>query len=122
MKTSRKKKVAKASRRLSKELTRTAPEFRQAEVSTLVRDFGSMIDAARRQVAVAANAALTTLYWQLGPRVARSTSTSRYAFAGSAMGIEHTCRGTGSRCSAGLCKTIGSIQAMSAIDRVPPRR
>lgn len=38
-------------------------------VSTLVRDLGAMIDAARQQVAVAANAALTTLYWQLGHRV-----------------------------------------------------
>ena len=34
-----------------------------AHVAVLVRDLGQMIDAARRQVAVAANAALTTLYW-----------------------------------------------------------
>lgn len=39
------------------------------DVSTLVQDLGAMIDAARKQVAVAANAALTTLYWQLGRRV-----------------------------------------------------
>lgn len=39
------------------------------QVSTLVRDLGQMIESARRQVAAAANAALTTLYWQLGHRV-----------------------------------------------------
>jgi predicted nuclease of restriction endonuclease-like (RecB) superfamily len=38
-------------------------------VSTLVRDFGQMIESARRQVAQTANAALTTLYWQLGHRI-----------------------------------------------------
>ncbi|WP_223638619.1 YhcG family protein [Corallococcus sp. EGB] len=35
----------------------------------LVHDLSSMIEASRKQVAVAANAALTTLYWQLGHRV-----------------------------------------------------
>lgn len=35
----------------------------------LVRDLGTMIETARKQVAVAANAALTTLHWQLGHRV-----------------------------------------------------
>lgn len=40
-----------------------------AEVAGLARDLGRMIEAARTQVAVAANAALTTLYWQLGHRV-----------------------------------------------------
>ena len=39
------------------------------EVSALVRDLGAMIDAARKQVAIAANATLTTLYWQIGHRV-----------------------------------------------------
>lgn len=39
------------------------------EVSALVRELGSMIDLARKQVAIAANAALTTLYWELGHRV-----------------------------------------------------
>ena len=39
------------------------------QVSALVHDLGQMIESARRQVAVAANAALTTLYWQLGRRV-----------------------------------------------------
>ena len=38
-------------------------------ISALVRELGSMIDAARKQVASAANAALTTLYWQIGHRV-----------------------------------------------------
>ncbi|RKI63145.1 DUF1016 domain-containing protein [Corallococcus sp. AB049A] len=35
----------------------------------LVHDLSSMIEASRKQVAVAANAALTTLYWQMGHRV-----------------------------------------------------
>lgn len=38
-------------------------------VAALVRELGKMIDAARAQVAVAANAALTTLYWNVGNRV-----------------------------------------------------
>jgi predicted nuclease of restriction endonuclease-like (RecB) superfamily len=41
----------------------------QAEVATLAVDLGRMIEAARQEVAHAANAALTTLYWQLGARV-----------------------------------------------------
>ncbi|MFP2898531.1 PDDEXK nuclease domain-containing protein [Corallococcus sp. 4LFB] len=39
------------------------------EVSMLVHDLSSMLEVARQQVAVTANAALTTLYWQLGHRV-----------------------------------------------------
>jgi predicted nuclease of restriction endonuclease-like (RecB) superfamily len=46
----------------------TAPPDDRA-LAVLVRDLGQMIDGARQQVAVAANAALTTLYWQLGERV-----------------------------------------------------
>lgn len=51
----------------------------ELEVSTLVRDLGSMIDAARKQVAVAANAALTTLYWQIGHRVRTEVLDERRA-------------------------------------------
>ncbi len=40
-----------------------------AQLATLVRDLGQMIEEARRRVAGAANAALTTLYWQMGNRV-----------------------------------------------------
>jgi hypothetical protein len=40
-----------------------------ADVDTLVRDLGEMIETARRQVAVAANVSPTTLYWQVGHRV-----------------------------------------------------
>lgn len=39
------------------------------EITSLALDLGKMIEAARQQVAIAANAALTTLYWQLGRRV-----------------------------------------------------
>lgn len=50
--------------------SRGPPAFAdEVQVSALVRDLGEMIESARRQVAVAANAALTTLYWQLGHRV-----------------------------------------------------
>jgi predicted nuclease of restriction endonuclease-like (RecB) superfamily len=38
-------------------------------VSKLVHTLGSMIESARSQVAIAANAALTTLYWEIGQRV-----------------------------------------------------
>lgn len=47
----------------------TSTSLGHGEVAVLVRELGEMIDAARGQVAVAANAALTTLYWQLGHRV-----------------------------------------------------
>jgi predicted nuclease of restriction endonuclease-like (RecB) superfamily len=40
-----------------------------ADIAVLALDLGKMIEEARRQVAVAANAALTTLYWQLGRRI-----------------------------------------------------
>lgn len=51
----------------------------ERQVSTLVRDLGQMIEAARCQVAVAANAALTTLYWQLGHRVLTEVLQGRRA-------------------------------------------
>ena len=40
-----------------------------ADVAVLVDELGAMIDAARKEVAVAANAGLVTLYWQIGTRV-----------------------------------------------------
>jgi hypothetical protein len=48
-------------------------------VTTLIRDLGAMIEAARKQVATAANAALTTLYWQIGNRVHREILDDRRA-------------------------------------------
>jgi hypothetical protein len=50
-----------------------------ARVVALVHDLGSMIDAARMQVAVATNAALTTLYWQLGHRIRTEVLDGRRA-------------------------------------------
>lgn len=56
--------------RESSSLTRTATvPPKDTQVASLVRDLGQMIEAARQQVAVTANAALTTLYWQLGHHV-----------------------------------------------------
>jgi hypothetical protein len=37
-----------------------------AHVESLIRELGELIEDAQRQVAVTANAALTTLYWQVG--------------------------------------------------------
>lgn len=50
-----------------------------ADVETLVHDLGQMIEAARHQVAVAANASLTTLYWQVGHRVCTEALEDRRA-------------------------------------------
>jgi hypothetical protein len=44
-----------------------------------VRELGDMIDAARRQVSATANAALVTLYWQLGHRVRSEVLEGRRA-------------------------------------------
>lgn len=52
--------------RVSRDLSASDDEL---QVGTLVRDLGQMIESARRQVAVAANVTLTTLYWELGRRV-----------------------------------------------------
>ncbi|NOJ98233.1 DUF1016 domain-containing protein [Corallococcus sp. CA049B] len=49
------------------------------EVSMLVNDLSSMIEGARKQVAVTANAVLTTLYWQLGHRVLTEVTGGRRA-------------------------------------------
>lgn len=50
----------------------TAGHGNQLPVSTMVRGFGMLIESARHQVAVAANVALTTVYWESviasGPR------------------------------------------------------
>jgi predicted nuclease of restriction endonuclease-like (RecB) superfamily len=40
-----------------------------AEIAALAFDLRKMIEAARQQVVVVANAALTTLYWQIGRRI-----------------------------------------------------
>ncbi len=50
-----------------------------AEVAALALDLGKMIEVARQQVAVAANAALTTLYWQLGHHVRTEVLEGRRA-------------------------------------------
>ena len=71
-------KTGKRSSTPSRELAADASS-EDAQVATLVRDLGQMIDAARRQVAVAANAALTTLYWQLGHRVRTEVLEGRRA-------------------------------------------
>ncbi len=54
-----------------------APAHRQ--VAILVHDLGQMIETARRKVAVAANAALATLYWKLGRRVGTEVLQGRRA-------------------------------------------
>jgi len=49
---------------------------------TLARDIGRMIEAARQDVARAANAALTTLYWQIGARIRLDVLQERRAAYG----------------------------------------
>jgi hypothetical protein len=44
-----------------------------------VHDIGEKIDAARKQAAVTANAALTGLYWQIGQRVHTEVLEERHA-------------------------------------------
>jgi predicted nuclease of restriction endonuclease-like (RecB) superfamily len=56
-----------------------------AEIATLARELGEMIEAAQRQVAQVVNAALTTLYWQLGHRVRTEILQGRRAEYGTKM-------------------------------------
>jgi predicted nuclease of restriction endonuclease-like (RecB) superfamily len=56
-----------------------------ATLTTLVTDLGRLIDGARQQAAVAANAALTTLYWQIGTRVRVEVLDGRRAEYGTQM-------------------------------------
>ncbi len=57
------------------------------EVTELVRELGEMIDDARQNVAVTANAALTTLYWQIGRRVRTQVLEGRRAEYGAQLVI-----------------------------------
>ena len=47
--------------------------------AALALDISGMIEAARTQVAQAANAALTTLYWQIGTRIRQDVLKDRRA-------------------------------------------
>src|SRR5262245_514126 len=53
----------------AKHTSKKPAQTREPQVSTLVRDLGAMIEGARKQVAITANAVLTTLYWRLGYHV-----------------------------------------------------
>ncbi|HMA93926.1 MAG TPA: DUF1016 N-terminal domain-containing protein, partial [Polyangiaceae bacterium] len=55
------------------------PSFAKAEVTALALDLGKMIESARHQVEQAANAGLTTLYWQLGDRIRSEVLEGRRA-------------------------------------------
>ena len=68
-----------ATAQAGKALSKASSQAGDAEVTALVRDMGAMIEGARKQVAVAANAALTTLYWQLGRRVRAGVLEGRRA-------------------------------------------
>ncbi|MBZ0234867.1 MAG: PDDEXK nuclease domain-containing protein [Deltaproteobacteria bacterium] len=66
----RKKSAAPTRRSSRSPATVTKPsEFGDLDVPALVHDLGTLIDDARKGVAVTANAALTTLYWQIGRRI-----------------------------------------------------
>jgi predicted nuclease of restriction endonuclease-like (RecB) superfamily len=49
------------------------------QVNRLALDIGRLIESARQQVAQAANAALTTLYWQIGTRIHQDVLKQRRA-------------------------------------------
>jgi predicted nuclease of restriction endonuclease-like (RecB) superfamily len=49
------------------------------QVNRLALDIGHLIESARQQVAQAANAALTTLYWQIGTRIHKDVLKQRRA-------------------------------------------
>jgi predicted nuclease of restriction endonuclease-like (RecB) superfamily len=51
----------------------------EVDVRALVRDLGMLIDTAREQVAVTANARLTMLYWQIGYRIRTDVLEGRRA-------------------------------------------
>jgi predicted nuclease of restriction endonuclease-like (RecB) superfamily len=50
-----------------------------ATLNSLAGDIGQLIESARQQVAHAANAALTTLYWQIGTRIRQDILKERRA-------------------------------------------
>ena len=61
----------------------------EADASVVVHDVGALIDAARQQVSIAANAGLTGLYWQIGRRVHAELLQEQRA----AYGAQHYCEG-----------------------------
>jgi predicted nuclease of restriction endonuclease-like (RecB) superfamily len=82
------KKPAKATVKRSSPAVGSSPARRRApsspapdevQVATLVHELEHMIEGARQLVAVAANAALTTLYWSLGNRVRSEVLKGRRA-------------------------------------------
>jgi predicted nuclease of restriction endonuclease-like (RecB) superfamily len=52
---------------------------RQPDAIVLAQDIGRMIEAARTRLAQTANAALTTLYWQIGARIRQNILQERRA-------------------------------------------
>lgn len=72
-------KVSAPRRQLGKIRERATELASDAHVELLARHVGQMIEAARHQVAVAANASLTTLYWQVGHRVRTDALAGRRA-------------------------------------------
>jgi len=71
---------------------RANPITLDVSVESLVRDLGQMIETAQREVAVAANASLTTLYWEVGKHVRTEALEGRRAEYGgqivAALGLE----------------------------------
>ena len=78
--TTKKKKAKKVAALLQQSPTgQTASPLSDVDVPVLVRDLGAMIDDARKQLAVAANATLAKLYWQIGHRVRTEVLEGRRA-------------------------------------------
>jgi len=74
----RSKKVATLSRQ-SKERSAARQLSKAGGIALLASDIGRLIESARRQVAQAANAALTILYWQIGTRIRKDVLKERRA-------------------------------------------
>jgi hypothetical protein len=56
-----------------------APPLDDIDVPALVRDLGALIDGARKQVSITANAVLSALYWQIGNRIRTDVLDGRRA-------------------------------------------
>jgi hypothetical protein len=84
----------------------------------VVRDIGAIIDAARKQVSVTANAALTGLHWQIGQRVHTEVLEERRAEYGAQI-VSAAGRQWEARYGRGFGTTEWKLAAPPCPDRAP---
>jgi len=89
------------------------------DLPALVRDLGAMIDAARKHVAIAADATLATLYWQIGRRVRTEVLEGRRADYGAQVIAAAGKQETGSAHPPGAIGTArqGRVESSARIPR-----